>query len=176
MPIGKVKWWPSLIVAEVARPLIEAYHEHLVTYDLPIIYLFAKDPPKVRGQEAAGTAQKISGLNAYLFALGQREALKKAGHEVPSFLDNPVEEKGFFVITIWYSAWRAYTPEQRMALVDHELAHCSFKESADGEILPAMRGHDVEEFYEIAERWGAWDAGLQKLFEKLRSEHRRKAV
>lgn len=169
---GDIKWWPAPIVAEVAERLIVEYHEHLMGDDFPIIYLFAKDPPKVRGRDAAGTAQKISGLNAFLFALAQRDALKKAGHEVPSFLDEPVNGKSFFVITIWYSAWRAYTPEQRMALVDHELAHCSYRETGDGGMEAAMRGHDVEEFYEIAERWGPWEAGLEKLFETLKRERR----
>ena len=45
------------------------------------------------------------------------------------------------------------TPEQRRALIDHELSHCSFLDQ-----VPEMRHHDIEEFKHIIERYGFWTA------------------
>lgn len=176
VPIGAPKWWPAPDVEDVARPLIEQYHTHLVKYNLPVLYLFAADPPQVHGRDCWGTARKVSAQNAYLYAHGQRVALKDKGHVLPSFIDEPIEGQAFFVITIWYGVWKTMTPEQRMALVDHELCHCTFKEDKEGNITAAMRGHDVEEFTEIVGRWGLWDDGLKVLFETARQEHRRHRI
>lgn len=57
-----------------------------------------------------------------------------------------------FVICIAGDEWQDLTPEQRRAVVDHELCHCDFDD--DGE--PRMKAHDYEEFAAIVERHGMW--------------------
>lgn len=58
------------------------------------------------------------------------------------------------------------------ALVEHELMHCAQKRNpygvplfsrTTGKPLFALRGHDVEEFVGIVERYGAYDLGVQRL-------------
>lgn len=54
------------------------------------------------------------------------------------------------------------------ALIEHELYHCSQerdqygmpKFSRNGQPIPAMRGHDVEEFVGVVRRYGAQAAGV----------------
>lgn len=62
-----------------------------------------------------------------------------------------------FVITFNWQAWSKLTPPQRIALVDHELAHCG----RDLEKGWVMIAHDVEEFRSIVERWGLWTPDLR---------------
>ncbi|MCC6455185.1 MAG: hypothetical protein IT328_09610 [Caldilineaceae bacterium] len=57
-----------------------------------------------------------------------------------------------FVIWLAKDYWEAFlTPKQREALIDHELSHCKW----DG-FTASMKGHDVEEFSHIIERYGFW--------------------
>lgn len=57
-----------------------------------------------------------------------------------------------FVIWLAKDRWDAFlTPLQKEALLDHELSHCEW----DG-INASLRGHDVEEFNHIIERYGLW--------------------
>ena len=174
-PKNELKWWPAEEVEDVAKVLINQYHQHIEDYDLKVLYLYAADPPKVDGRDCWGTAKKISGQNAYLFTLAQAKILKERGFPLPDFLKTPMEAKGFFVITIWHKIWITLTPEQRMALVDHELCHCQFREDKEGNISPAMRGHDFEDFNEILQRWGYWHEGLERAFESAKREHRKAA-
>lgn len=52
--------------------------------------------------------------------------------------------------------WYKLTPHQKRALVDHELCH--FEVTPEGNLT--MRGHDVEEFRCIIDRYGLWDLDL----------------
>jgi len=60
---------------------------------------------------------------------------------------------------------------QRMALLDHELTHCQVKLDKQGEPVRdaagrpvwRIRRHDVEEFHDVARRWGLWTSTLEKL-------------
>lgn len=56
-----------------------------------------------------------------------------------------------FIIWIAYDVYMSLSAMQREALIDHELSHCEW----DGEAA-SMRGHDVEEFAHIIERYGFW--------------------
>ena len=58
-----------------------------------------------------------------------------------------------FVIVINWSTWSELTPQQRLALLDHELEHCTVDEESGA---PKIRHHDLEEFNSIVERWGCW--------------------
>ena len=59
-----------------------------------------------------------------------------------------------FIIWIAEKEFERYT-EARTALIDHELCHCiGFEDKWK------IRGHDVEEFNEIIERYGLWRSDL----------------
>jgi hypothetical protein len=71
--------------------------------------------------------------------------------------------------------WEEMPKEARVVLVYHELYHLEHKVSSTGaECYDAdtrrpvltMRGHDCEEFFEVAEKFGAW-SGTTDLFVKL---------
>lgn len=61
------------------------------------------------------------------------------------------------------------TDDQRRALIDHELCHGAVKHDDRGEptydergrIVYRVRKHDLEEFAEIAERYGCWKKDLE---------------
>jgi len=62
-----------------------------------------------------------------------------------------------FVVTLNWSAWQELTPRQRLALLDHELEHCTTDQQSGA---PRVRHHDLEEFTSVVERWGAWTPDL----------------
>jgi hypothetical protein len=127
---------PDFVEAEqpaaIARVLIKtAHHSHLA--NASIGYLYKKDI-KGRGVVVWGRASKVGGKLAHY-----------------SHLD--------FLIEINWTVWRHLSPARRIALLDHELAHCGREDTEKGEkyvILP----HDLEEFHAIARRWGAWRPSL----------------
>ena len=63
-----------------------------------------------------------------------------------------------FVLTFNWEAWKILTPEQRVALVDHELQHCDVDADSSE---PVMVEHDVEEFSLIVRRYGLWKPNLR---------------
>jgi putative metallopeptidase len=115
--------------AAIAKPLIGAVHAHLKPAH--IAYLFKEDM-KRRDRLLLGKAAKASGVLAFL-----------AGFD--------------FVLVFNWEAWAQLTPPQRIALVDHELAHCEKAEAGW-----VMVGHDVEEFRSIVGRWGLWTPDLRE--------------
>lgn len=56
-----------------------------------------------------------------------------------------------FIIWLAEDTWKSFSVKQREALLDHELSHCQW----DG-LNASIRGHDVEEFNHIIERYGMW--------------------
>ena len=62
-----------------------------------------------------------------------------------------------FVIWLASDMWHTLTPIQKQALIDHELSHCEW-DCSEG---ASVRGHDVEEFTHIIERYGFWWPGAE---------------
>jgi predicted metallopeptidase len=118
-------------VEEVARELIAEHHQHLE--DERIEYIFRSKATLKGGKTVLGKARKISGLNAFL-------------------AKEPNRAGPFFVIEVPVEEWKELTPEQRKALVDHELSHCDLTDEGELQITP----HDVEEFAAVVERHGFW--------------------
>jgi hypothetical protein len=56
-----------------------------------------------------------------------------------------------FIIWLARDRYLGLSPLQREALIDHELSHCEW----DGDTA-RIKGHDVEEFTHIIERYGFW--------------------
>jgi hypothetical protein len=117
---------PAEVVA-LAEKLIDKHHPDLL--DARIGLLMRSEAPKKDGKATYGKAKKVS-------------------DELKALLP--------FDFLIWFAAdvWDAFSTKQRTALVDHELCHCRM--IGGSEPVFKMRGHDVEEFNCIIERYGAW--------------------
>jgi len=67
-----------------------------------------------------------------------------------------------FILEFNWTEWQDLSERQRVALVDHELTHCSTDlEKGTSLIVP----HDVEEFGSIVEKWGLWRPPLKRFAE-----------
>ena len=77
-----------------------------------------------------------------------------------------------FLILIDRNIWQGYSAEEKLALIDHELSHCSFlteddgvtpKFTRDGMYQWTIRGHDVECFMGEIVRNGLWTEELRDM-------------
>jgi hypothetical protein len=127
---------------KLAQPLIAAHHGHL--RDARITFLFTTQKRRKCDRVRLGSAAKLSALQRYWSSLAET--------------DTPSVQAGYdFLILIDHEEWGFMKPEQREALVDHELCHCwrYVKETKKGtQERWGLRGHDVEEFTEIIARHG----------------------
>jgi hypothetical protein len=108
-------------------------------------YIFRSEPEKIKGRKALATAQVVRGLKSAMTVL-------------PSFEDGVTSIGApFFLISVWHAGWTRLSDSQRVALIDHELAHCCFELDAEtDEGRYSTVGHDIEEFHAIVRRHGAW--------------------
>ena len=106
-----------------------------------VAYLFREEAAKSKGKLQLGKATCPGGVTTFL-------------------LEEMFGETVDFLIEIAEDLWKGLSSSQREALLDHELAHCTYKEDKSGTHLPSIRGHDVEEFREVLKRRGVWNADL----------------
>lgn len=143
-------------VQVIAEQLIKMHHPHLLdAMDEELIGYFFRDG----NADWAGKAKKCTAFERY------------------------VTGKLLFVF-INSDSWGAMKPDQRKALVDHELCHFtrnSFKEydtekkewiityeDAHDPKNWGIRDHDVEEFSEVINRHGLWETGIEKFAAAVR--------
>lgn len=135
-------------VREIAEKIIDKHHPHLKDAKGVIGYYFRDG-----NSDWAGKAKKCTAFERH------------------------VTDYMLFVF-INKDAWRVFTPDQRQALVDHELCHFKRKservwneekkvwedkyEPANASDSWQMREHDVEEFSEIIQRHGLWETGIER--------------
>ena len=112
----------------LAQRLIRENHPHLLDAKIGFMYR----------SEAAQSGNKI--------VLGKA---RKVSEEQQVFMDFD------FVIWVARKEFNEYMPEQREALVDHELCHCG---GSFGEWK--IKKHDVDEFLSIIVRHGLWHPDL----------------
>lgn len=121
-------------VTPLAEGLIRKYHPDLAGVHVEYVW---RSVAQVRGGRATlGKARKLTGLPAFTAKAGPQE---------------------FFVIELARDEWQQLTLVQRLALVDHELCHCTVNEDGKLVLLP----HDLEEFNEVVRRHGLWRTDLQ---------------
>lgn len=83
-----------------------------------------------------------------------------------------------FVIVLNQEFWQKAKPEQRKALLDHELCHCEVERGSDDEpkrdekdrVCYRIRKHDIEEFKGVVERNGIWKRDLESFAKALRGK------
>lgn len=133
----------------LADSIIEQHHKHLK--HARILYVASTGTTTKGGKEVLAKTTKLSGL--------------------PRWLTDYQEERGEpydFVITFYADAWSRLTPEQQIALVDHELCHIvEGEEDLDGNPTFRLVGHDVEEFSEIIQRHGLWMPDLKVMADAI---------
>lgn len=110
---------------DIAKEVIDQYHPSL--QDASIGFLFRSEAPNSNGKITLGMAKKV-------------------GPDLNVFMDYD------FIIWVALDWWNRLRPEQKVALVDHELCHCHL----DNDDKPKIKPHDVEEFNCILERHGFW--------------------
>lgn len=115
-------------VLTIAEELIEDHYKHLLGVNIG--FIFRDEAPNSGGKITLGKASVV-----------------------PAHMRPYVDFE--FMIWLAEDKWHLANDLQKRALVDHELAHCIFKEGN-----PAMRPHDIEEFNDILERYGLWKADL----------------
>lgn len=145
--MSKVTYRYAPEVEEVALPLIEKYHGHLLDFKVKIKYLFTDKTPKKGGKEVWAYVRKVSSLNAFL-ASGEEETAEE-----------------FFIMVVSEPVWDILPPNKRTPLVDHELCHLwaevNQKDNDDDDppenpVKLSLNPHDVEEHTCIVRRWGLW--------------------
>ncbi len=68
-----------------------------------------------------------------------------------------------FLIELNENNFAELTHEQQTAALDHELYHCEVYKDEEGETKFRIRKHDIEEFFEMIDRYGVWSLTLQRI-------------
>lgn len=120
----------------LAHELIQEHHGHLI--EAKIKYLFRTGNWEVKKRDTWGQAKKVG-----------KEIKFLTGYD--------------FIITIHQDVWEQLNNEDRKALLDHELQHCSAGTDNVGNKVWYVQGHDLEDFHAIIRRHGLWSPALKKL-------------
>ena len=149
---------PAPEVERIGKEIVERFHPHL--RGVRIEYVFRSKATKRHGKRVAGTARKITGVNALLATPGAQSS----------------EDLAFFLVTIAKDMWLFADDDRKRALVDHELEHCYVEIDEDGDTNVSIRGHDIEEFASIIGRHGFWSPDLEVFVTSLPAEQLQIAV
>lgn len=125
---------------EIARGLIREHHS-LTLGSANFRFLCRNRAPKKGGQKVPGYIKKASPMERHI-----------AGDECD------------FIMVVCLDVWNDFNQAQRTALVDHLLCRCVATESeSSGEMKYSIRPPAVQEFPEIAERYGQWNPELVEM-------------
>ncbi|QIM19896.1 hypothetical protein G7075_00095 [Phycicoccus sp. HDW14] len=140
-----VEWeWATDQVKPIADRLIADVKQHEDLKHAQILYVFRDVHAVARGRAILGKARKIAGLSQFL-------------------VDDESVGVPLFVLEFPKDLWEGMKPEQKRALVDHELSHLAVERNGEGEWVGRTRGHDVEEFLGVIQRNGLWKADVAAL-------------
>lgn len=130
------------------RDLVELYHEDIREAKIALAFHQGWEPD-ADGRVVLGKCQKVSDLH--------REVFELEGYD--------------FVVILHQGFWQdpRVSDQQRRALLDHELCHAAVTVDDTGEpqldecnrIVYRLRKHDLEEFSEIAQRYGCWKMDIE---------------
>lgn len=156
----------------VAKAIIPKHHQHLASANLAF---YAQNKP-IKG--VGGKVSKANPFQKYLVELAE-----DGGHGNPLghiWLGDANREEVDFIVMIDGNAFNELEQSRRFALVDHLLCRMEGTEDEEsGELKWKLRDPDVVEFNAVAERRGAWNAGLEELKDCLgcepKSKHESKA-
>jgi hypothetical protein len=139
----KVLWGGMEAVEEIAMKLIPKHHPELASARFK--FVCRDKAAKKHGELVRGKAYKMSRMYEYLVGCD-------------------------FVIEVALETWNDLNTNQRIALVDHLLAHCvGTEDEKTGSMKWSVRPPEIQEFPEVAERNGQWHEGLVELEKCLRA-------
>lgn len=151
LPAHEVRDWARSTFIDKDAPLCNPDHAHLRLAD--VLFVWSSVNFKRQGQVVVGTAQ-----------IGKQ---RPSGPGQKEFIESRYLEwnRGVlpdFIVTICAPYVKEAAPDAICALVEHELYHCGQQKDRFGfpqyfkSGMPkfALRGHDVEEFVGVVERYG----------------------
>ena len=163
-PDHDLEIWVRETFIEPGGALFNEEHWHLG--DARIGFLWTNvENHRSQDQRILGTAELVGRLgNKWQTARDHYQLLKWFG-EVPDF-----------IITLDAPMWAIMDDASACALIEHELYHCSIKfdkdgnpkETPDGDLIFGIRGHDIEQFVSVVERYGAKASHVEKMIEAAR--------
>lgn len=122
--------------AEIAGNLISKFHHELANANFK--FLCRNKAAKAGGEKIPGSIKKATPMDKHI-----------CGGEC------------HYIMTIALDVWNDLSPIQRTALVDHLLTRCvAVEDPKSGEMKYKLRPPQVQEFPEIAERYGTWNDSL----------------
>lgn len=155
-------WIKETFLAEYSD-LYNEDHEHLNSIDPPdISFLWAYSICEAKGRRVLGQTEKL------MINVGGWKKNRQEVQLIDWFGDVPK-----YIITLDARVCQVMSDTDFMALVEHELYHIGQERNEEGELmwsastgLPKLylRGHDVEEFHGVVQRYGA-SPDVQKMVE-----------
>lgn len=150
--------WVRRMFIDADGPLCNPRHEPL--RDAEIGWLWTTAEHRDRNRTAAGTCQLIQTAQAKWPSIRQHWQLRQWFGEVPDFL-----------ITISAPIAAEMDDWSFCALIEHELCHAAQDVDAFGEPRFSMEGrplfrvigHDVEQFHDVVERYGARASDVERM-------------
>ena len=150
--------WAHATFIDGSSPICNPHHAHL---DSAFIGWLWTD------EEAAHQGRRILGECRLIQSQQRKWSSAMMHHQLKQWFGGTPD----FVITIQADAAREMDDASFCALVEHELYHAgqALNQYGDpaftkhGQPIYAMRGHDIEEFVGVVERYGAGAAGVQAL-------------
>ncbi len=131
---------------EIAERLISKHHHEIA--NAKFRFLCRNKSAKAGGVPVPGNVKKASPIEAHL---------SKDGCD--------------FIMVIALDVWNDYNPTQRTAIVDHLLTRCvAVEDDVTGDVKYSIRPPQVQEFAEIAERYGRWNDSLIDLGNSLQGK------
>ena len=158
---GEDEWDPR----PIATRLIEREHvfSDVKNGEATILFLMRVEPKVKSGQAVLGEMclPKFGG------------ALAHVGTWMLSRLCDGIPD---FIMVLDAAWWEQAPPQQREALVFHELLHARHATDKDGELrftpegmaMWDLRPHDIAEFDDVVRRYGAWLPDIQRFIGALR--------
>ena len=153
-------WIKEIFLAEYSD-LYNEDHEHLNSIDPPdISFLWAYSTCKAKGRRVLGQTEKV------MINVGGWKKTRQEVQMIEWFGDVPK-----YIITLDARVCQVMSDSDFMALVEHELYHIGQERDEEGELVWSastgepklyLRGHDVEEFFGVVQRYGA-SADVQKM-------------
>ena len=150
--------WVRDEIIDADGSLYNPEHGHLE--DASIGWLWTSEPATHRGRIILGEARLVQPpQERWGSAMAHRQIRDWFGH-APDF------------IIILSATWALQMDDASFcALVEHELYHCAQAKNEfgeprfrrDGGAMFEMRGHDIEEFVGVVERYGSVAAGVERL-------------
>lgn len=149
-PAPELLAWIRATFIESGAPLHNPDHQHLEFATLGV--LWTNKSYRKQQRWILGQAEDPKGNTGGAWKKGQREQqLEDWFGTVPDF-----------VITLYAPRLKTFDDRSFCAVIEHELYHCaqatmdtgSLRFHRDGTPMYAIRGHDVEEFFGVAARYG----------------------